>query len=354
MLRKYYSVFGPAFRILDAVILTTSWLCAYYLRKYFPLKIMTNAIPPLDQYAAYSIVIVLLWGAVFSIANLYSSKRLTRRTIEAYQVLRAHTVSTLIFISLTYLLSAYKLSRGVFLYFFFMSSFLLVYARIILRNTLRRLRAKGYNTQKVLIVGTGSAASQVYKRLMRHPELGIEILGFISTPHGDTSAVRGSGLPVLGSIERTSTLIHELGVSKLLVALSRTEAVHIETVLSALKDDVLDIVLIPDIYEYVALGCEVEDFDGIPMVSLNETPIIGVNLFVKRVCDFILSFLALLILSPLMLVLALVIKFTSRGPIFYRQERMSLNGRRFKMLKFRSMTTEQAGDVDLLNASHKS
>jgi lipopolysaccharide/colanic/teichoic acid biosynthesis glycosyltransferase len=88
------------------------------------------------------------------------------------------------------------------------------------------------------------------------------------------------------------------------------------------------------------------------MVSLNESPIAGFHLFVKRLSDIVIATFALIIFAPLMLTIALLIKLTSRGPIFYRQERMSLNGRHFHMLKFRSMTIDQAGDIELLTKAN--
>lgn len=344
MLKKYYSVFGPAHRVLDALILVVSWVMAYYLRTHYPLSIMQAAMPPFHLYASYSIVIVLLWGTVFSIENLYSSKRMTRRTVEAYKVLRAHILSLLIFISLTYLVAAYKLSRGVFVYFFFIGGFLLVYSRILLRNSLRAMRAKGFNLQHVLIVGTGAAAQQVFSKLNRHPELGLNFVGFL----GDKPKNWSHGVPVLGPISQVGQLVRTHRIDKLVVALPRNEGAELETVLNELKDEIVDLILVPDIYEYVALGCEVEDFDGVPMVSLNETPIIGINLFVKRVCDVLVSLVAIFMFGPLMLVLAALVKLTSPGPVLFRQERMSLNGKRFAMLKFRSMRTDQPGDVELL------
>ncbi|MEW6056704.1 MAG: undecaprenyl-phosphate glucose phosphotransferase [Bdellovibrionota bacterium] len=349
MIKKYYSVFGPALRVLDALILIVSWFLAFYLRQNYPLSIMKTALPSFSEYAAYAIVIVLLWGTVFSVFNLYSSQRLTRRTVEAYRVLRAHMLSLLIFIALTYLITTYKLSRGVFVYFFFISGFCLVYARIILRNTLRHLRSKGFNLQRVLVVGTDLAAKQTYSKLIRHPELGLRIVGFVATrPDVPQGSKVVDDVSVVGRVDQLHELLRIHRAHKLVISLSRAEAGHLESVLSELKDEIVDLILVPDIYDYVALGCEVEDFDGLPMVSLNESPIMGMNLFVKRVCDVFVSMFAILLFSPIMIFLALAIKLTSRGPVFYRQERMSLNGKRFHMLKFRSMAIEQVGDVELL------
>lgn len=340
MLKKYYSVFGPALRVLDAIILSGSWILAYYLRKKVPLSIMHSELPPFYIYGAYIVVIILLWGTVFSIENLYSSKRMTRRITEIYKVLRAHSMSILIFISLTFLLSAYKLSRGVFLYFFFTSGFLLAYSRLILRNTLRRLRSKGYNVRRILIVGTGPLARYTYRKLTQHPELGLNVLGFCGEPLHE--------LKVLGTLDEIPELIKNLEVEQVVIALSRNEAASLEKVLSSLKDKIIDLTLVPDIYDHVALGCEVEDFDGLALVNLNETPIMGLNLFLKRISDLLVASFFLLASSPIMLLVAAIIKFSSRGPIFFAQERMSLNGKSFKMIKFRSMRLDQEGDIEIL------
>ncbi len=345
MLRKYYSVFGPALRILDALILSGCWLLAYFLRDRFPLPMMHTALPPFELYWAYAIVVMLLWGTIFSISDLYTSKRMTRRTVEAYKVLRAHTLSLLIFMELTFLITAYKLSRGVFVYFYFLSGFFLIYGRIVLRNTLRNLRSKGFNIQQVLIVGSGSLAQHTLDKLSLHPELGLKVIGFVASKE---NKLLKTGIPVLGGFEDLTAILKTYAVDKVVIALSRNEIQSLETILNSIKDELVQTIMVPDIYDYLALGCEVEDFDGLPMVSLNETPMMGFNLLIKRVLDIGMAVLSITITMPLMIFLSLFIKLTSRGPIFYTQERMSMNGKVFHMLKFRSMIIEQPGDVELM------
>ena len=326
------------------LILSVTWIAAYWLRREYPLSIMRNAIPPFENYVGFLALIILLWSTVFTMAGMYSSKRMMRRTVEAYQVLRAHGLALLVLIVLTYLFATYRLSRGVFLYFGFMSAVLLVGARLTLRNYVRRLRARGQNLQTVLIAGTGDAGLALMHKLQRHPELGLALVGFVGEKAG---AVR-EGRPVLGTFADTLKVVQQQGVQKLIIALSRQEYQHLDAILASLKDEVIDVVLVPDLHEYLVLGCEVEEFDGVPLVALNETPMQGFNLFVKRSLDTALAAAALVVLLPLMAALAFIIKITSKGPVFYRQERMSLGGRRFDMLKFRSMSTDQAGDVELL------
>ena len=345
MIKKYYGVFGPALRVLDAIILAGTWVVAYYLRKKYPLGIMTNSIPPFKNYVGFTILVILLWGAVFSYFQIYASKRITRRSVEANKVLRAHAVSLLIFIALTYLFATYRLSRGVFLYFGTMSAFLLVAVRLALRNTLRRLRAQGYNLQNILIAGTGQVAIETFKKLRHHPELGLNVVGFLGKGAiGDLI----EGVPIVGSYDLTLDLIQKKGAVRLVVALDRAEYQQLDAILRSLKEEIIDIIMVPDLHEYMTLGCEIEDFDGLPMVSLNEPSIHGLNVLMKRLGDIILALLAIAIFGPIMMLLAILIKLSSPGPVLYRQERMSLNGRRFPMYKFRSMAVNQVADVELL------
>jgi Undecaprenyl-phosphate glucose phosphotransferase len=319
---------------------------------------MTAEIPKFTIFRDYLVFMLLLWGTVFSFSNLYSSQRLVPRSIEAWRILRAHSLATLLFVALTYLVSTYKLSRGVFLYFYISSSFGFVFSRIFLRFILRSLRKRGHNLHRVLFIGASKASLAVYNKLIKHPELGLEIVGFIegklsgTTTNSSNISATALPKPCLGSIDQLKSIIEEWHIYRVIIALERDQALNVDIALNQLKDSMAEIILIPDVYEYLQLGCTVEDFDGIPMVSLNESPIAGFHLFVKRLSDIVIATFALIIFAPLMLTIALLIKLTSRGPIFYRQERMSLNGRHFHMLKFRSMTIDQAGDTELLTKAN--
>ncbi len=353
MIRKYYSVFGPLLRLSDVVILFATWMLAYYLRKEVPLSFMHSALPPLSHYFGVGVFILLLWSSVFSVYGLYSGKRISRRTVEAIQVLKAHTISLWLLIGLTFLFSTYRLSRGVFVYFGFSSAFLLVWSRLFFRNSLRRLHLRGIHLQNILIAGTGRTAVNTYQKLKRHPELGLRFVGFLGPdgiPANEPRFV--DNMPVIGSYAQASQMVHQYKVDKLMIALPQAEYQAADELLKGLKDEVIQIVLVPDLHEYLTLGCEVEEFDGLAMVSLNSTPLEGMGIYLKRILDLLLSSLAIFVFSPLMLMIAIATKLTSPGPVFYFQERMSLNGRKFKMFKFRSMRVDQAGDVDLLTKKH--
>ena len=338
MLKRYYQVFGSVLIVTDAIGLVAAWLLAYYLRFYTQIVPVTKGIPPFDRYVALTVPVVLLWVAIFSSNRLYRTNKIMRRTTELGQVLRAHLLSTGAFVVLTWVITEYRFSRVVIVYFMVLAGFHLLFSRLLLRNSLRRLVRHGYKSRPVVIVGTGASALAAVDRMRRMPELGIQVKGFFSMD-GKTPA--GLPAPVLGAYGDVARVCEKLGdVSEIMIALPRAEASEQDAILRALGETVHNVYLVPDLYEYIVVGCTVEDFDQVPVLALNESPIDPLGAFWKRSFDFISSLLALLILSPLLLLISLAVKLTSRGPIFYGQTRMGLDGSTFRMWKFRSMQSD--------------
>lgn len=338
MLKRYNRIIGGIFRIVDVTVIAAAWLFSFFLRFYIPVFEVTKGFPSFETYASLTPFIMILWSFVFSSMKVYQSQRMLRRTHEAHLLIKAHFVALLIFIALTYLFSEYKYSRGVLIYFGLLGGIFLVVFRVNLRNFLRNVRSKGYNLRHILIVGEGEPLSTVVKRIDKFPELGLRIVG--SIVHPDSQAQDVSGKKVLGRYSDLADLIRKYSVDQILIALPKGQYGELDQMLAQLKDETVDIQLIPDIHEYVTLGCEIEDFDGLPIVNLNDSPLDGWGAIAKRATDVLISLILLLFFSPIFLVIAIAIKLTSRGPIFYSQERMGLDGRTFNMHKFRSMRTD--------------
>jgi Undecaprenyl-phosphate glucose phosphotransferase len=338
MLKRYHHIVGNAFRGMDMVVIGGSWLAAYSLRFHFPIISVTRGLPEFSTYASLTPLVMLLWAAVFTSTRVYSSKRLLRRTDEAYALLRAHFMSLVFFIALTYLISEYKYSRGVMLYFGALGAISLVTFRIVLRTSLRSLRKKGFNLRHIIAVGEGAAIESVIQKIERFPELGLRVLGIVTHENSPLQSIQGK--KVLGHIHDLPQIIKATRADRVLISLPRHQYSDLDRVLSFLKDETIDLQLIPDIHEYVTLGCEIEEFDGLPIVNLNDSPLSGWAVYLKRITDIILSAMALIALAPLLTLIALAVKLTSKGPIFYSQERMGMDGKTFPIYKFRSMRTD--------------
>ncbi|MCM2277721.1 MAG: undecaprenyl-phosphate glucose phosphotransferase [Oligoflexia bacterium] len=346
MLKRYHHIVGGAFRVVDACVIGTVWLASYWLRFFLPVIEVTKGFPPFEKYAALTPLVMALWMTVFEAMKVYQSRRMLRRTHEAHLLLKAHGVAMLFFIATTYLFAEYKYSRAVMIYFGLLGAAALVFFRLSLRNILRAIRRQGYNLRHLLIVGEGAAVETLIHRLDKFPELGFRVLGVVTqegSPHAEVAGKR-----VIGHFGDIHRLIQETAADQLLIALPRNQYGALDRLLESLKDETIDLQLIPDIHEYVTLGCEIEDFDGLPIVNLNDSPLDGWGGLAKRLTDIAVSSVALLLLSPVFLLLAALVKLTSRGPVFYGQERMGLDGRSFRMLKFRSMRIDaeaQSGAV---------
>jgi Undecaprenyl-phosphate glucose phosphotransferase len=334
MLKQYQTVIGGVFRLVDAGVIVIAWILAYWFRFELPFIEVTKGLPEFSTYVALSPVILGVWFFTFSALGVYQSRRMLRRTQEVGLILRAHGVALVVFIVLTFLFSEYRYSRAVIMVFALFGAVLLVLFRLALRNLLRKLRSRGFNLRYAIWVGEGPVLNHVIERIRRFPELGIRVLGVVTQ---NEDVVLPPGIERIGGLGELKDLIAKFRPDQLFIALPRSQSAELQKILSSIQDETLEVQLIPDISDYVILGCQVEEFEGIPIVRINDSPLSGWGAIAKRITDIVISILAIIVLMPVFLLIALLIKLTSPGPVFYSQERMGLDRKTFKMLKFRSM-----------------
>ena len=335
MLKRYQDTVGDVFRAADACIMVLAWLAAYWGRFFLSPFAEPQDLPEFEVYASLAPLVAILWMSVFTWMHVYQSKRMLSPFDEILALLRAHGVALLSFIALTYLFKSYKYSRLVMVYFAVFGAVGIGSFRIALRGALKRMRARGYNLRHTLAVGEGPALESVMERLQSFPELGVRLVGVLTSRHSTVESLRGA--PVLGYYDQILDIIRNTKVDEVIISLPPAHYQDLDRLIDALKDETLDVRFVPDVHRYITLGCEVENFYGFPVVRLNDSPMIGWGAMAKRGTDVLGSALALLILSPLLLLIGVLVKLTSRGPMLYAQERMGLDGTTFKMLKFRSM-----------------
>jgi Undecaprenyl-phosphate glucose phosphotransferase len=184
-------------------------------------------------------------------------------------------------------------------------------------------------------VGEGVGLEKLIERIGWYPELGMQVHGVVVGK--DSQAIAVAGRPVLGHYTDVSEIIRTVGADEVVISLPPSQSDDVERIIDLLKDEPLAIRVVPDVHPYAALGCHFDEFDGIPIVRINDTPVAGWGAVVKRVTDIVVSSTALMALSPVLLLIAIGVKLSSRGPVFYAQERMGLDGQKFNMFKFRSM-----------------
>lgn len=336
MLKRYQSFVCGLFRVADTGIIVLAWLASYWLRFNAPLFAITKGLPSFGSYVSMAPLVAVLWLAVFAASDVYESARMLSLGRELQRVLHAHGLALLFFVALTYAFEEYKYSRLVMAYFGVLSAAALVAFRLGVREALRAIRRRGFNLRHVLLVGEGTPVQALIQRFEQFPELGLRARGVVTQEGDEHSSL--DGIPVLGQFEEIRKVLSSTRVDEVLIAVPWSQNHEIARLLELLKDETVDVRLVPDVRAYAALGCDVEDFDGLPVVRINDSPLSsGWAPLAKRVTDVILSSLGLVVLSPLLLLIAVLIKVTTRGPVLYVQERMGLDGRTFHMLKFCSM-----------------
>lgn len=351
MLKRYQCTIGYGLLVVDACVMVLAWCAAYWLRFFLPFHVpplleVTRGYPRFSSYAALFPLVAGVWMSVLLWMRAYEGKSLLGRGIQLLSVLKAHAAALVVFIALTYFLGDSRYSRLVIVYFGGIGAVAMIVTRLAARHLLHALRERGLNLRNVLAVGDGLALQALLDRIERFPDLGLRVVGVVT--HED-SPLRGSPVrPVLGAYAELGQILNVTPVNEVLIALPPAQSRVLDDLLEVLKDETVDVRIVPDVSHYVTLGCEVEDFDGLPIVRINDSPVVGWGAIAKRATDVVLSALALVVLSPLLLLIGMVIKLTSPGPVLYAQERMGLDGRSFRMWKFRSMhvdAEQQSGAV---------
>ena len=336
MLKKHAKFFENILFIADLFVIGLSWLFAYYIRFYSGLMPVEKGIPPFSIYFYLIIPILFIWGFVFKTFGLYRPKRISPYLNEIFDIVKACTFSVLILISITFFFRQYEYSRLVFLVFWIATIISLSLERIAFREILRYMRRKGHNLRYSIIVGTGSLANDIFNRIELHPELGLKIKGFLSQ---DKSAVGSviNGIPVIGTYKDIGKIIIDKDIDQVITALPIEQHALTVELLKDIGNEMVDIKVVPDLCEFMTLRGGIDELDGLPIISLQDTPLYGWNIVVKRTFDIIFSVAAIIITAPIIALISILIKIISHGPVFYKQERMGLDGKKFITYKFRTM-----------------
>jgi exopolysaccharide biosynthesis polyprenyl glycosylphosphotransferase len=343
MLRRHSEIFRTVLLLGDVLLVAASWLGAYALRFHAGLP-APRGVPPLEPYLVALGLLLPVWAWAFRSRGLYAPRRIDSTLSELGSVLAGATTVVVLLVVATFFARSYFFSRGVILLFWMLSIASVSSFRVVAREILSVLHRHGRNLGSVLVVGAGTLAEQVIDRVNEHPEAGLRVVGVLGN---DARVPRVGGVPVLGRYEQVRKVLALCGASQVVLALPREDHAQLETLLDELDDELVDLRLVPDLLQVVTLRSSVEDFDGLPVISLRDSPLVGWAAIQKRVFDIVASALGLLLVSPFLAALALAVRFTCGAPVLYVQERMGLDGRVFRMVKFRTMVTdaESSGPV---------
>ena len=329
----------------DLLATSVAFFFAYWLRFVIEIQPVTKGMPPLSMYLRLLPVVLVLYPVVFYFQGLYHRRRMRSRFDEGMRVMLAVMLATVL---LTAGLTFYRppdftYSRLFLAVFAVADAALVSLFRWGISAGLARIRRSGGNLQRVLVIGAGDLGRQVVERLDVHKEFGFSVVGFLDDDPGRQRR-KIQGVPVLGTTEELENVVAGHGVDQVMIALPL--AAHYRTVqlIRRAGQLLVDIKVVPDVLQYYVMRAGIEDLDGLPLINLTQIPLQGWNQIVKRAFDIAGSAALLLATSWLFPLIAWLIKREDRGPVFFYQVRTGLDGRSFRLFKFRSMRADAEGD----------
>lgn len=338
MWRRYARQLRLAMAAGEAVAVLASFVLAGWLRFGGPYEATTVLRQQFGFYFPWFFGLVpVLWVLTLDLLGLYHPRRLWTVKEEACPVLRAWVILG-VAISVFLVLAKIDASRLFLAYFFVFTLALTLAMRLGLRAGFSCLRRRGYNTRFLLLVGGGGRGRRFLERLRRHPEFGIKVIGYLDD---DPSAeARVDGLPHLGPVSALEEVLHSRVVDEVAVCLPPWATQKIQWVIEVCEGEGKNIRLPVDFWPTRLARGRFVDLDGLPVLTYSCVPDRESLLLAKRAFDIVFSLVVLAVLSPLLLLIALLIKLDSPGPVLFTQERVGLHGRRFKLYKFRTMVRD--------------
>jgi exopolysaccharide biosynthesis polyprenyl glycosylphosphotransferase len=327
---------------IDAAMAILAFVLAYYARMAFPL----TPLPPdppglLNFYLPTMISHVLSIMLAAFVSRLYHQPRAASRFDVGYRILGA--VSMAVFLSVAFQTVLFKNTpfesdypRSLLLYVWVMTVVLLIVGRELYNQMVFWLRARGIARDDVLVVGDGEAARYIVQKIQWSPHLGYDLAGLV-TETGQGSLL---GLQALGNYDDLPTLIDEFEIDTVIIALPELDRRQLVNLVTLSQRGQVDIKVYPDVFAYMSAGLSVDDLGGLPLLNVRDVALRGWNLSLKRMLDVIGSGVALVILSPVLLFLAILVRRTSPGPVFFYQNRMGIDGKMFPVLKYRTMRSD--------------
>jgi exopolysaccharide biosynthesis polyprenyl glycosylphosphotransferase len=335
--------------IADAAAIEAAFLFAYWLRFYSPATAfipVTLGIPSLRAYIESSLVIIPIWLWLFQRRGMYHPRRAIFFSDEFFAVVRLVCVGMILIMAGAFFYREFSYSRIVFLYLALSAVFSLSLERFLMMKFEQQWYLRGSDLKRVIIVGTNSLAQRMYQSLRIHPKLGYDARGYFSLDGAASSEMHN--IPLLGGLRQTSDFIKEHHVDVVLITLTETEHPMLPEFIRDCQGLNVEIMMVPDVLELMTSQVQIKHLNGIPFLAIKTPALTTWNAIVKRTFDVVTASFILLLISPIFLFVMILIKLDSRGPIFYLQERVGLDGVLFKVMKFRSMRVnaeQQTGPV---------
>ncbi|MFL6197276.1 MAG: sugar transferase [Thermoanaerobaculia bacterium] len=347
MLKERARILSVAIFSFDLALVSAAFICAYWVRDLLLPWVAPETFPSrlysLTEYFPFLLLALAIWGSLLLSSGRYRSHRTVPLVDEAWAVIRVCATGAILFTMALYLtrwderlLGDDRISRFWSLLFAVFTCLFLLTEKLALRLTSRYVRSHGFNYRTVLIVGTSPAALRIAESIHGHRFWGFRILGFIRNGQA-AEEPWPSRYPILGEVQDIPRIAESNVVDDVIFAVHRRELDRLEDLFLSLQEQGIRTRFVMDLFPHARARVEMEDLDGVPLLSFATTPTSTLKLMLKRALDVAIAALMLFLALPIVGMIALLIKLTSGGNVLFRQTRCGLNGRFFTLYKFRTM-----------------
>lgn len=323
---------------LDALVIIVSYLVAWYVMMASVDAEKVGVLPP-EVYMMALVVLVPFFLLLYSAFNLYTPKRIQGRRLEGGNILKANIIGGFAAMACLFMIKQLDVSRLMLGVFLFLNVTLTVLERNIVRIVLMNARRIGMNLKHMILVGYSRAAEEYIDRIVQNPQWGYKVMGIL-----DDNVTPGTlyrNIEVLGAINNLGTILSGNNPDEIAITLGLDEYYKLERIVAMCEKSGVHTKFIPDYSNIIPTKPYTEDLLGLPVVNIRHVPLSNTfNMMMKRTMDVIGALLCIVLFSPVMLLTAMLIKLTSKGPLIFTQERVGLHNKPFKMYKFRSMEVQ--------------
>jgi len=350
--------------VVDLIMLQSAFLATYWFRFYSGIWLVPLGVPPFGMYLAAGAVVALVFVGIYYATGMYAGRG--ARTIEddLLGLFKGVVLGSLLVLALTFFLRGLTYSRSFFGLFFLSTFVFLTLGRVLARTLLRSVLQRGVGTTRTLLVGVSPMRGRLLRALHELPGIALRPVGWLRAPGDpeDPNPVAGEGgteaatvfdagsrrraarpvpePPLLGDVDGIREVVLEQGVDLVILTLPFDRLPLVRKVAADLANLNVDLQFVPDLFSLHTSRMRLKEIAGLPFISVREEALGGVDRVVKRTFDLVATGLGLLLLSPLLALLAGLVKLSSPGPVFYRQERVGRDGHEFAMVKFRTMRSD--------------